>query len=1075
MEQPSQQDRWVTRFTTGVIKWRWPVLVTSIIAVMAMAWGGQFLTMGTNYRIFFKGDNPQLVAFEKLQNIYTQNDNLLFVVEPEDGNVFTPETVDAVLQLSEEAWQIPYAIRVDAVTNFQHTRAEGDDLMVSDLAEVEAGSESALMDTMRSVAIREPLLLNRLISDEAHVTGINVTLQFPRESLQEVPEAVAYARELVKRTHESAPGVTVYLTGVAALNNAFSESAMGDMMTLIPLMFLIMAIVMIVSIRSVGGTFATLGVVMLSAAAAMGLGGWFGVALTPPSAQVPTIVMTLAIADSIHILVTMLKSMSKGMPKHDAIVESLRVNFQPIVLTSISTAIGFLSMNFSEVPPFHHLGNMAAAGVMIALGLSLTFLPAAVAILPIRVKVRAESASRSSAWIDRFADFVVNRKTRLLWASSAVVIFLAAMLPLNRLEDRFVEYFDESIAFRTDTDFATNNLTGIYQAEFSLEAGGSGDISEPEYLAKVDEFAEWYRSQPGVMHVSSFTDIMKRLNQNLHGDDEAYYRLPDSRELAAQYLLLYELSLPYGLDLNNQINVDKSATRFTVTLANMSAPEIGAITDAGQDWLHDNAPDHMFSYGAGTGVIFSKISGRNIRSMIFGSLIALILISGLLVFALGDLKMGLLSLIPNLVPAIAAFGIWGMTDGEVNIGLSIVMGMTLGIVVDDTIHFMSKYLRARRENGLSAEDAVRYAFATVGPALIATSVILAAGFGVLSMSSFAMNSGLGKLTAITILLALIADFTLLPVVLMTVAKTRPSLSFWRSRRLSPVPVRVTDNSNQAKTMKNFKNTIGLLLAIALGTATFVNATPSIADSSKTTATTPEERGLEIAIEADRRDAGFGDSQAMLTMILTNRHGEQSTRGLRNRTLEVVDDGDKTLVIFDDPRDVKGTAFLSYSHKEGSDDQWLYLPALKRVKRIASNNKSGPFVGSEFAYEDISSQEVEKYTYKYLRDETVDGVEYFVIERYPVDPKSGYTRQVGWIDQAEYRAHKIDFYDRKDSLLKTLTYHGYQQYLDQYWRPDEMRMVNHQTGKGTTLAWNDYEFQTGQTDRDFDQNALKRAR
>ena len=237
----------------------------------------------------------------------------------------------------------------------------------------------------------------------------------------------------------------------------------------------------------------------------------------------------------------------------------------------------------------------------------------------------------------------------------------------------------------------------------------------------------------------------------------------------------------------------------------------------------------------------------------------------------------------------------------------------------------------------------------------------------------------------------------------------------------------------------------------------------------------EERGLEIAIEVDARDAGFGDSQVELVMILRNRHGEESKREIRSRALEVENDGDKTLIIFDTPRDVKGTAFLSFTHKEGNDDQWLYLPALKRVKRISSSNKSGPFVGSEFAYEDIASQEVEKYTYKYLRDEEYEGMKCFVIERYPVDKKSGYTKQVVWIDQAEYRPQKVDFYDRKGALLKTLAYAGYQHYIDEYWRPDEMHMVNHQTGKSTVLLWGKYEFRTGLSDRDFDKNSLARAR
>ena len=241
------------------------------------------------------------------------------------------------------------------------------------------------------------------------------------------------------------------------------------------------------------------------------------------------------------------------------------------------------------------------------------------------------------------------------------------------------------------------------------------------------------------------------------------------------------------------------------------------------------------------------------------------------------------------------------------------------------------------------------------------------------------------------------------------------------------------------------------------------------------AETAEEQGLAIAVEADKRDEGFGDSTANMTMKLRNKQGDSSTRYIRIKTLEIIGDGDKSMSIFDKPADVKGTAFLTFSHAIKPDEQWLYLPALKRVKRINSKNKSGPFMGSEFAYEDIASQEVEKYTYKYLRDETLNGIDSFVIERYPAYEHSGYTRTVAWINKAEYRPEKIVFYDRKNTLLKTLTYDGYQQYLDKFWRADQMNMENHQTGKSTTLAWKDYQFKTGLKDSDFNKNSLKRAK
>jgi len=242
------------------------------------------------------------------------------------------------------------------------------------------------------------------------------------------------------------------------------------------------------------------------------------------------------------------------------------------------------------------------------------------------------------------------------------------------------------------------------------------------------------------------------------------------------------------------------------------------------------------------------------------------------------------------------------------------------------------------------------------------------------------------------------------------------------------------------------------------------------------AQSPEAKGLAIALEADKRDTGFGDFTADLQMILMNKHGQKSERKIRIRTLEVEADGDKSLTIFDTPRDVKGTAFLNFTHKTGDDNQWLYLPALKRVKRISSRNKSGSFMGSEFAYEDISSQEPEKYIYKWIRDEVFEGLECFVVEYSAVDKKnSGYTKQVAWLDKDQYRVWKIEYYDRKNSRLKTLAIKDYRKYLDKYWRADEMYMVNHLTGKSTKLIMSNYKFRTGLKDSDFSQNSLRRVR
>ncbi|MFQ5587006.1 MAG: RND family transporter, partial [Thermodesulfobacteriota bacterium] len=468
-------------------------------------------------------------------------------------------------------------------------------------------------------------------------------------------------------------------------------------------------------------------------------------------------------ADSIHFLVTMFYNMRHGISKREAIVESLRINLQPIFLTSLTTAIGFLSMNFSDAPPFRDLGNIVAVGVTFAFLFSILFLPALMSLLPVRVRPYRDDRKHA---MDRFADFVVRRRKALFRGMLLFIILMIAGLSRIEFDDRFVEYFDARYTFRTDIDFVTDNLTGIYNIDYSLSAGGEGMVSDPAYLAKVDEFAVWYRKQEGVLHVNTITDTMKRLNRNMHGDRDDCYTLPESREFSAQYLLLYELSLPYGLDLNNQIDIKKSATRFSVTLGSLATRDILALEERAQQWLRENAPEHMRFHGASPTIMFSHIAKRNIWSMLVGTGMALVLISAILIFALKSFRIGMISLIPNFIPAFMAFALWGLLFKYVGLALSVVTAMSLGIVVDDTIHFLSKYLRARREHGMNIEESVRYSFCTVGMALWVTTIILVAGFSVLTYSGFALNSDMGLLTAIAIVFALLVDFLFLPTLLM---------------------------------------------------------------------------------------------------------------------------------------------------------------------------------------------------------------------------------------------------------------------------------------------------------------------
>jgi predicted RND superfamily exporter protein len=753
-----------------VIKRRWWILLISLFIVIASSSGLRHLSFNSDLRVFFSRENPQFQALEALEKKFNKSDNVLLALAPRDGTVFTRRTLQAIAELTEASWQVPYSNRVDSITNFQHTRAEEDDLIVEDLVNRPENLSEKEIRKIRVTALNEPALINRLISPSGHVTAININIIKPGKSIQEVPEIAAYVYKLADDFREKHPDIDLYVNGMVMYDNAYTVVSIDDAKYLIPAMLILLLLIVGILLQSVTGTFTTLAIIVFSMITAMGLAGWFGIQLNIGSAIAPTIILTLAVADSIHILATMFQLMRKGTPHLEAVAESLRINLQPVFLTSVTTATGFLSMNFSDAPPFRDLGNIVAIGVMAALMYSVFFMPALLSVLPLRAKAKAGRADLSCSSCNSVADFIINRRKPMFWGILLLIVIMTAGIFQIELNDDFVSYLDKRYDIRTSTDFLKENLSGVYTIEYSLNSGEPGGVNNPEYLTKVEEFTDWYSRQPEVVHVRTITDTMKRLNKNMHGDDQTYYRIPESRELAAQYLLLYEMSLPYGLDLNNQIDMDKSATKVTVTTANPTAVEMRRLDEKARVWLKVHAQENMYTYGSGLSIVYAHISHRNINSMLGASIGALILISGILIFALRNLRLGIISLIPNLTPAFMAFGIWGILVNEVGLAISIAVSLTLGIVVDDTVHFMSKYLRARREHGKTPEDAVRYSFNTVGPAIIISTIALAAGFMVLSLSGFKVNSDMGIMSALTIVIALALDFLFLPVILMMTDK-----------------------------------------------------------------------------------------------------------------------------------------------------------------------------------------------------------------------------------------------------------------------------------------------------------------
>ncbi len=767
------------RWIIAHAKW---LATLSVLTLLALSYGVTNLTFTSDFRAYFGPENPQLLAFENMEKVFSKQENVYFYIHAKEGDLFSNRGLSLIERFTDEGWKLPYSQKVTSLQNYQHTEAEDDELIIDYLYYDATDLSKSDLERIKQVSFSEPTLLHRLISEDGASTGINVRTVLPEgTTMRTSKEAVLAARELAQKIRPDFPEFEILVGGSLTSNVTMGEAIKQDIENLLGLSYLVMIITMVILLRTFSGMLLTLMIISFSVLSTMGLFGWLGFTMTPPTGFVPTAILTIAVADSIHILISYYYELNHGKSKFEAIQEALRINFSPVFITSITTVIGVLCLNTSDSPPYRDMGNMIAAGVFFAWLYSITFLPAMLALIP-TPKGKVENNKPSFMLI--FANYVIRFYKPVFILMAIIIIAIGSQLNKNTISERWHEFFDTSFEVRNTLEATNDTLGGLHRIFFVLDSQVEGGINSPAYLQQTDDFVQWLLTQDKVSTVDSITTIIKRLNKNLHNNDQDWFKIPENRELAAQYLLLYELSLPLGLGLDDTINNDRSASRLTVSFKKADSIYILELEEKALAWLKQNAPDIYVNEGTGLDIVFANLTFRNIGSMMTGTSIALLLISFLLIFALRSFKVGLISLIPNIMPAILAYGIWGIINGQIDTAVSVVVCLSLGIVVDDTVHFLSKYLRARREQGLDTEDAIRYAFNTVGTALMVTSAVLVGGFMVMQFSHFHPSNNMGMLLAITILVALLVDFLFLPPLLMFLD---------RSKKLEAVPA---ENSEQ---------------------------------------------------------------------------------------------------------------------------------------------------------------------------------------------------------------------------------------------------------------------------------------
>lgn len=749
------------------------IIMGTFVLLAVAIFGLKFISMSPDLRVFFSDENPDKIALDTFESTFVREDSGMIAIAPKSGQIFTPDVIAALHEVVERSWELPYVRRIDSLLTFQDSSASDNTLFVGDLIENPLTVTQAELDVARTRVMQRPEVVGSLINPEASVSQVRVLFMLPGIDLRnEAPEAYRALLTLEQEIEADFPQVDVYISGTAAMNASFTLAARKDLKTLVPAMVLITILVIGLTLKSGRSAVIALTVALISALSGISALCWAGIPLNTATVMAPLIILSLSVAGVTHILSAASLALSSAPcatlnDRRRAVAGAVQRLAPAVVLSLMTTIVGFLALNFSISPPFWQLGNAVAAGLAVALVLIMTLVPVLIVAWPPRLV----NTARHSTGLTRLATWTLSHKKSVLLATAVTLALMIPGVARLQFEDDFVAYFDDSFKFRTDTDKIEDVLTGLRTLEYPFDAGIADGAYDPAFLKQVDDFVDWARTQDHVVSVQSVTDTLKQLTMNMDNDAAASYRLPDTREDAAQFVLLYEMSLGYGMDLSDRLSLDKSALRVTVVLQQVTTADTRDFEAKAASWIATNTP-MLTAAPTGIAHVFTLIAFRDAKAMITGTLVALIAISAAMSLLLGSVRLALISLVPNLLPAILAFGVWGFVSGQVTLAISVVAAMTFGIVVDDTIHMMMAFKR-HRKSGQARDEAAIETVREIGRPVIITSFSLMAGFGVMSFSGFALNSDMALLTACTVGFAMVADIIVLPVLLAMLSE-RPA-------------------------------------------------------------------------------------------------------------------------------------------------------------------------------------------------------------------------------------------------------------------------------------------------------------
>ena len=757
-------------FAKLLIKYRYLSIGLVIIVVCLLATGLTKLTFNPDLETYFPEGHPAVIRYNEIDDMFIPTDNLIIAVHSNEGTLFNGDSLKVIEELTKKSWTIPYSVRVDSLTNYSYVKSVNDDLIVEPFIEEAEKKSIEFIEKRKDLVAGEDIIYKSLISEDKKTSVVSIIVDPPGPNKEDQnSELINYILGFIEPIKESNENLDIRLLGNPYLDYISPRIVKAEMPVVMPLMLLLIFLIVFLMIRSYVAVLATFVVILMSLIATFGSIGILGNPLNQMVTTIPILIITLALADCIHLFSIYFQNRVKGISSKESMEKSLEMNIQPLFLTTISTCIGFLCLNFIEVAPLRDFGNAVAIGIGFAFIFTIFFIAPIVSFFEVKTASKVTKQTRFSTSV---GSFILKNGNKLIFSITSISFLILLCIPMNELDENPTQMYAEGFtSFSSDTLWLDEKLSVTFPVNF-LATNEEGQVSDPDFLEILDKFSVWLEEREQVNHVTSLANNMKNLNKSMHGDDPEWKKIPENADLSAQYLFFYEMSLPMGLDLNSSISQDRKSTKISATLKDMSANEFMEFNNEVLGYLQQNNLENMISEPSSFRVIFTYMVEAIVNSLLYGLFIGILLITLIIGLFFRSYLLPALSIFPNILPIGMGFGLWGLFVGDVGFMVAVGMGSTLGVIVDFTVHFLSKYELARKEFKKSVEESVIYSFETVGFALIIMTVVLALGFSVLNLVTFIPIQDFAKFSVICFIGGLIINFLFLPNLLMKFDKRK---------------------------------------------------------------------------------------------------------------------------------------------------------------------------------------------------------------------------------------------------------------------------------------------------------------